>query len=99
VYGPTTFKLKDLKIDPENVVFTFKINLPKLEFRGKYQIDAQILLLKLIGEGNVTGTLRKFFSKFFAWPKQRKKYVRARSMCVCGARAHVCVCVCGKKFY
>ncbi|XP_070527945.1 uncharacterized protein [Cardiocondyla obscurior] len=56
VYGPSTFKIRDLKIDPENVLITFKVNFDKLEFRGKYKINAQILLLRLIGEGGLTGT-------------------------------------------
>lgn len=59
VSGPSTFKVRDLKADVENVVFTFKVNFEKLHFQGKYQIDARVLLLKLTGEGNITGTFSK----------------------------------------
>ncbi|XP_018404977.1 PREDICTED: protein takeout-like [Cyphomyrmex costatus] len=56
VFGPSTFKIRDLKIDPENVFITFKVGFQKLDFRGKYKINAQILLLNLVGDGNLTGT-------------------------------------------
>lgn len=56
IFGPSLFKLRDLKIDPENVLITFKVGFQKLDFRGKYKINAQILLLKLVGEGGLTGS-------------------------------------------
>ncbi|XP_006620996.1 protein takeout isoform X1 [Apis laboriosa] len=62
VFGPSTFKVRDLKADVENVVFTFKVNFEKLHFQGKYQIDARVLLLKLTGEGNITGTFTDYDS-------------------------------------
>ncbi|XP_029169663.1 protein takeout-like [Nylanderia fulva] len=62
VYGPSTFKLRDLKIDPNKVALTFKVGFQKLEFRGKYQINAQILLLRLVGEGGLTGTFMGYES-------------------------------------
>ncbi|XP_031775225.1 protein takeout-like [Apis florea] len=62
VSGPSTFKVRDLKADVENVVFTFKVNFEKLYFQGKYQIDARVLLLKLTGEGNITGTFTNYDS-------------------------------------
>ncbi|XP_011879806.1 PREDICTED: circadian clock-controlled protein-like [Vollenhovia emeryi] len=56
IFGPSTFKIRDFKIDPENVFLTFKVGFDKINFRGKYNINAQILLLKLVGEGGVTGS-------------------------------------------
>ncbi|XP_012538223.1 circadian clock-controlled protein daywake [Monomorium pharaonis] len=56
VFGPSTFKIRDLKIDPDNVLITFKVAFQKLDFRGKYKINAQILLLRLVGEGGLTGS-------------------------------------------
>jgi hypothetical protein len=56
IFGASEFQIRDFKIDPENVFLTFKVGFDKLDFRGKYQINAQILLLKLLGEGGLTGT-------------------------------------------
>ena len=56
VFGPSSFNIRDLKADVENVVFTFKVNFDKLSFQGKYQIDARLLLLKLTGQGDITGS-------------------------------------------
>lgn len=57
--GPSTFKVRDLEADVENVVFTFKVGFDKLGFQGKYQIDARVLLLHLAGQGDLTGTFSK----------------------------------------
>ncbi|KAK1120380.1 hypothetical protein K0M31_012361 [Melipona bicolor] len=62
VSGPSTFKIRDLKADVENVVFTFKVNFEKLTFQGKYQINATILLLKVTGQGDITGTFTDYES-------------------------------------
>ncbi|KAL6255407.1 hypothetical protein P5V15_013742 [Pogonomyrmex californicus] len=56
IFGPSTFKIRDFKIDPKDVFLTFKVGFQKLDFKGKYQINAQILLLNLVGEGGLTGT-------------------------------------------
>ncbi|XP_012140454.1 protein takeout [Megachile rotundata] len=55
VSGPSKFKVRDLKADVENVKFTFKVSFDRLNFQGKYQIDARVLLLHLAGEGDLTG--------------------------------------------
>lgn len=70
IYGPSTFKIRDLKIDPENVFITFKIDFDKLDFRGKYKINAQILLLNLVGEGDVTGSFFDYVSD--CWLRSHK---------------------------
>ncbi|XP_017755827.1 PREDICTED: protein takeout-like isoform X1 [Eufriesea mexicana] len=62
VSGPSTFKIRDLKADVENVVFTFKVNFEKLNFQGKYQINTRVLLLKLTGQGELTGTFTDYDS-------------------------------------
>lgn len=61
IFGPSTFKVRDMKIDPENVVITFKVGFQKLDFKGKYKINAQVLLLNLLGEGGLSGTFRKSY--------------------------------------
>ncbi|XP_072764814.1 protein takeout [Anoplolepis gracilipes] len=65
VFGPSKFKLRDLKVDPNNVQLTFKVSFQKLDFRGKYKINAQILLLRLVGEGGLTGSFLGYESDCF----------------------------------
>ncbi|XP_066598655.1 protein takeout-like [Prorops nasuta] len=55
VTGPSNFKVRDLKADPENVVFTFKVSFTKLNFRAKYEMNTRVLLLQFIGAGDLTG--------------------------------------------
>lgn len=59
------FKIRDLKIDPDNVFITFKVGFQKLDFRRKYQINAQILLLNIVGDGDLTGSFRKSYTNFY----------------------------------
>lgn len=62
ISGPSKFKIRDLKADPENVIFKFKLNFDELHFRGKYSIDSRILLLSLKGEGDVFGNFTNYDS-------------------------------------
>ncbi|KYN17998.1 Protein takeout, partial [Trachymyrmex cornetzi] len=45
-----------------NVFITFKVGFDKLDFKGKYQINAQILLLNIVGDGDLTGTFLDYDS-------------------------------------
>ncbi|XP_076763388.1 protein takeout [Xylocopa sonorina] len=63
VAGPSSFKVRDFKADIENVVFNFKVSFDKLTFKGKYSIDATVLLLKLTGHGDLTGTFTDYDSE------------------------------------
>ncbi|XP_014472165.1 PREDICTED: protein takeout-like [Dinoponera quadriceps] len=62
VYGASTFKIDNLKADMNKLLFTFNATFSKLEFQGKYSINAQILLLQLKGTGNLTGNFHNFTS-------------------------------------
>ncbi|XP_047363512.1 putative beta-carotene-binding protein [Vespa velutina] len=62
VNGPSTFKIRDLKVNTDDVIFTFKVSFEKLNFQGKYQIDATLLLLKLTGEGELVGNFTGYDS-------------------------------------
>ncbi|KAF7386009.1 hypothetical protein HZH66_011851 [Vespula vulgaris] len=62
VNGPSTFKVRDLKANTDDVVFTFKVSFGKLNFQGKYQIDARLLLLKLAGQGELVGNFTGYDS-------------------------------------
>lgn len=60
VNGPSNFVIEELKSDLDNNRFDFKLLLPKLDFNGKYKMDIQVLLLRLQGRGNITGTFRDY---------------------------------------
>lgn len=62
VNGPSTFKVRDLEANTDDVFFTFKVSFDKLNFHGKYQIDARLLLLKLTGQGEVVGNFTGYDS-------------------------------------
>ncbi|KAG7200229.1 hypothetical protein KM043_017706 [Ampulex compressa] len=62
VFGPSTFQVRDLEADVDNVIFTFKVNFDNLSFKGKYQIDARILLLRLSGNGDLSGNFTGYNS-------------------------------------
>ncbi|XP_045524689.1 protein takeout-like isoform X1 [Pieris brassicae] len=60
VRGPSNFKITELKSDLNRNRFDFKLLLPKLEFAGKYKMDIQVLLLRLQGRGNITGSFKDY---------------------------------------
>ncbi|XP_026323428.1 protein takeout-like [Hyposmocoma kahamanoa] len=60
VQGSSDFILQELKSDLVKNRFDFKILLPRLEFSGKYKMDIQVLLLRLQGRGNITGTFKDY---------------------------------------
>ncbi|KAJ8673666.1 hypothetical protein QAD02_004928 [Eretmocerus hayati] len=62
VYGPSTFRISDFHADVENVIFKFKVAFNKLQFRGKYSIDTRLLLLRLKGDGPISGNFSKYES-------------------------------------
>ncbi|XP_051167773.1 uncharacterized protein LOC127285684 isoform X2 [Leptopilina boulardi] len=62
VSGPSTFKIRDLKADVDNIKFTFKVSFDKLSFHGKYQINARLLLLRLTGSGDLNGNFTGYDS-------------------------------------
>ncbi|XP_022919100.2 protein takeout-like [Onthophagus taurus] len=60
VLGASDFEILDLKADLIKNIFYFKVNLPYLYFRGNYDLDMQILLIKLTGNGPIKGNLSNY---------------------------------------
>ncbi|XP_073947418.1 circadian clock-controlled protein daywake-like [Choristoneura fumiferana] len=60
VRGPSNFIIQELKSDLNKNRFDFKLLLPRLDFHGKYKMDIQVLLLRLQGRGNITGTFKEY---------------------------------------
>ncbi|XP_046969565.1 circadian clock-controlled protein daywake-like [Vanessa cardui] len=61
VRGPSNFIIQELKSDLDRNRFDFKLLLPRLDFAGKYKMDIQVLLLRLQGKGNITGSFTDDF--------------------------------------
>ncbi|KAL7294603.1 hypothetical protein TKK_0011909 [Trichogramma kaykai] len=62
VFGPSKFRVRNLKADTDNVKFTFRVSFNKLFFKGKYAINARLLLLRLSGAGDLTGNFTNYES-------------------------------------
>lgn len=60
VRGPSDFIIEELKSDLDKNRFDFKLLLPRLDFAGKYKMDIQVLLLRLQGRGNITGSFKDY---------------------------------------
>ncbi|KAI4485988.1 hypothetical protein M0804_006477 [Polistes exclamans] len=65
VWGPSKFVVRDLKVNTDDLIFTFKVAFPSLTFKGKYQIDAKLLLLELSGQGDLEGSFNNYDSDIF----------------------------------
>lgn len=57
----------------ENVTFDFIINIPKLEFVGKYTLKIKILVLDINGKGDMEGSFENSRARV---KMQAKKYVK-----------------------
>ncbi|KAK6633519.1 hypothetical protein RUM43_001099 [Polyplax serrata] len=60
VFGPSNFIIKSLRANVKNSQFDFRVLLPKLSFKGDYSMNMRILLLKLQGQGVITGNLTNY---------------------------------------
>jgi len=56
VTGPSTFNIEKMKVNLEVPTFDFIINIPKLEFVGKYSLKIRILVLNIQGQGDMNGS-------------------------------------------
>ncbi|XP_077289009.1 protein takeout-like [Arctopsyche grandis] len=60
VWGPSNFKILELKSDLRRNRFDYKFLLPHLHFEGNYKMDMQILLLNLHGKGDIIGNFTNY---------------------------------------
>jgi hypothetical protein len=59
--GASNFKIEKLKVNLNEPTFDFIIHLPKLEFKGKYDLKVRIVLVDLAGKGDIYGVLGMLF--------------------------------------
>lgn len=55
VYGASDFNLKRVQASLEKLKFIIDLDLPSLQIEGGYNIDGQIILLRIRGDGPVKG--------------------------------------------
>lgn len=49
------------RVNLENTTFDLLLTLPKLEFEGKYDLKMKILVLDIVGNGDMQGVFGKEF--------------------------------------
>ncbi|XP_050309451.1 protein takeout-like [Anthonomus grandis grandis] len=60
VHGPSSFKILDLKPDLAKTRFLVQFTIPTLYFKGDYDIDMNVLILKYKGQGPLTGNFTNY---------------------------------------
>ncbi|KAK4879056.1 hypothetical protein RN001_007202 [Aquatica leii] len=63
VWGPSTFVITELKPDLAKNTFYFKIFLPRLHFKGDYDLSMSILLINAKGKGPIEGNFTNYRSE------------------------------------
>lgn len=86
VSGPSQFQIDNLKVNLDKLTFDFNIYLPKLSFRGKYDLKIKLLLLNIAGTGDLKGVLENSQArvKLFGerYEKDGKPFMRAKRLAV-----------------
>ncbi|XP_052894813.1 protein takeout-like [Anopheles moucheti] len=86
VSGPSKFKIDNLKVNMEKLIFDFNIFLPKLSFKGKYDLKIKLLLLNIAGVGELTGIIENNQARVKLmcekYTKDGKEYVGVKKLLV-----------------
>lgn len=60
VYGATNYVVRELKANPDDLMVSFKAQLPYVYVHGDYDVQGRLLLVPLTGIGNFKGNFSKF---------------------------------------
>uniref|UniRef100_A0AAG5CUZ5 Hemolymph juvenile hormone binding protein n=1 Tax=Anopheles atroparvus TaxID=41427 RepID=A0AAG5CUZ5_ANOAO len=86
VSGPSKFKIDNLKVSMEKLTFDFNIFLPKLSFKGKYDLKIKLLLLNIAGVGDLTGVIENNQARVKLicekYGTDGKEYIRVKKLLV-----------------
>uniref|UniRef100_A0A182NEN7 Uncharacterized protein n=1 Tax=Anopheles dirus TaxID=7168 RepID=A0A182NEN7_9DIPT len=86
VSGPSKFKIDNLKVNIEKLIFDFNIFLPKLSFKGKYDLKIKLLLLNIAGVGDLTGVIENNHARVKLlcekYTMDGKEYMRVKKLLV-----------------
>ncbi|XP_058819596.1 protein takeout-like [Topomyia yanbarensis] len=86
VNGPSQFQIDHLKTNIEKLTFDFNVYLPKLSFRGKYDLKMRLLLLNIAGSGDLKGVIEnsrarvKLYNE--KYDKDGQQYMRVKRLLV-----------------
>lgn len=58
VHGPSNTTVRRASLDMEKKVLEFDLDIPRLRINAQYNLKGQILLLPIIGNGDVAMTLK-----------------------------------------
>ncbi|CAH1404685.1 unnamed protein product [Nezara viridula] len=83
IHGTSNYTLEDLSINVDGREMNYTMTFPLLEFESDYELDGQILVLPIKGEGranyNFTDVTIRAFTKIETFKKKGKVYVRIKS--------------------
>lgn len=86
VSGPSKFQIDNLKVNLEKLTFDFNIYLPRLSFRGKYDLKIKLLLLNIAGTGDLKGVLENSRARVKLYceryNKDGQQYMRVKRLVV-----------------
>ncbi|XP_058453619.1 protein takeout-like [Malaya genurostris] len=86
VNGPSQFQIDNLKVNIEKLTFDFNVYLPKLSFRGKYDLKMRLLLLNIAGSGDLKGTIENSRARVKLYNEKYEKdgetYMRVKRLLV-----------------
>jgi len=63
VWGAASFVITEMKPEVRKNKFTFKLWLPRLHFKGHYELDMNILLINVKGKGPIEGDFINYGSE------------------------------------
>ncbi|CRL04043.1 CLUMA_CG017158, isoform A [Clunio marinus] len=58
--GASNFKIEKLKVNVNEPSFDFIIHLPRIEFKGKYDLKIRVVVVDLVGKNDIYGRLDDF---------------------------------------
>ncbi|KFB38977.1 hypothetical protein ZHAS_00006516 [Anopheles sinensis] len=86
VSGASKFRIDNLQANLETLIFDFNIFLPKLTFKGKYDLKIKLLFLNVAGAGDLTGQTENIYARVKVvcekYIKNGKEYIRVKKQLV-----------------
>ncbi|XP_068902684.1 protein takeout-like [Tenebrio molitor] len=83
VYYVDEFRVDNLNVDLDNVIFDVAISFPRLRIKSQYNIDGKILILQLKGQGPADGNFTDVSGKLMVngniFTKKGKEYIDVKN--------------------
>ncbi|XP_058126349.1 protein takeout-like [Anopheles ziemanni] len=86
VSGASKFRVDNMQINLDTLIFDFNIFLPKLSFKGKYDLSIKLLFLNIAGAGDLAGGIENLHGRVKIlcenYTKDGKEYIRVKKLLV-----------------